>query len=82
MSEKFKRNLGLVSLIVGIGSVAFGVISTWSVHSYRLDQAEARFLAVEKNLASLESGFQQYREILIRIEERLKQVQEKMVVSK
>jgi hypothetical protein len=69
MSQALKSNLTVVSLIVGICMGVFGFIQAFAVLPYRVEQSEHSIKALQEDAKSS-------REILIRIEERVKRVQE------
>ena len=68
MSQALKSNLTVVSLIGGIVIGVFGFIQAYAVLPYRVDQTE-------KSIRALQDEAKINREILIRIEERVKRLQ-------
>ena len=75
MSEQIQRVGKGVVLWSGVLGVCASVASTWLILPQRME-------AVEKRQAALESKSVTDRELLVRIEERLKQVQEDLKARK
>lgn len=71
MSEQVQRVGKSVVFWAGVLGVAVSVASTWLILPQRME-------AVEKRQSSLEAKTAIDRELLVRIEERLKQVQDEL----
>lgn len=71
MSEQIKVRLSVISLVAGIVASAAAFFQAYAVLPYRVDKLEE---IVEKRAVS--SG--QDREMLIRIEERVMEIQQKL----
>jgi hypothetical protein len=69
MGQALKNNLTVISLSSGIIVGVFGAIQAYAVLPYRV-------VEMEQKIKMLEEDQRQSREILIRIEERVKRVQE------
>ena len=71
MSEKIQLNLTRLGLAVGICGGIIGVGGTFVVLPYRLESAERRISALEEQVASS-------RELLVRIDENVKALKERV----
>jgi hypothetical protein len=70
MSERVKHWLPFITLTLGIFGM-LGFVQSWAVYPYRLEQTE-------RAVRTLQDDRRVDREILIRIEERIKQLQERI----
>lgn len=68
MSQSAKTNLTIISLICGIALSILGFVQAYAVIPYRQDEQD-------KAIRILQDEAKSNREILIRIEERVKQLQ-------
>jgi len=65
-----------IGIIIGISTVVFALVGTWSTANYRLDQTEKAISANKAQLMEIEKNRTVNVELLIRIDERLKRVEE------
>lgn len=71
MSDRLKSSISVISMVVGITIGIFGFIQAYAVLPYRVDQNE-------KTIRTLTIESRDNRELLIRIEERVKDLQSKL----
>jgi hypothetical protein len=70
VSEKFRNKLTIVTLVIAITAASASVLQAWSILPHRVSATEA-------DIHDLKKDARENREILIRIEERVKTLQEK-----
>lgn len=71
-------NIRSLSTVIGILVIAAGVFGSWSTNSYRIEQAEQATQSNKSQIEDIKKSRDSDREILIRIDERLKRLEEKL----
>jgi hypothetical protein len=71
-------NVRTMATVIGILTVAAGVFGSWSTSSYRIDQTEKAMITNRSQIEEMKKNRDSDREILIRIDERLKRLEERL----